>query len=164
MAKKRQTLKRYYSYPEAPEPLHFPIEPIAHAFSVFAIILCLVLVFGNVAARIIFDPERAAKRELESIARDYYENYYYDIFTESLPEDELALALQTYSDYGFPPVYLRQLLLFDNERHAASRSYFDGQYFCNTNHTSVTYLPRAPYGKTDYTMTYKYECNWDTSK
>lgn len=162
--RKKKTLKRYYSYPEQPEPLNFPVEPIAHGFAVLTIILCLVLVFGNVAVRIIFDPERAAKRELEHISRDYYENYYYDIFTENTPEDELAIALQSYADYGFPPVYLRQLLLFDDGRHEASRSYFTGQYFCNTNHTSVIYLPRPPYGATDYEMKFSYDCNWDVTK
>ncbi|MBR2589052.1 hypothetical protein IKE84_01800 [Candidatus Saccharibacteria bacterium] len=161
MSKRKKTLKRYYSYPEQPEPLNFPAEPIAHIFSILAIIICLVLVFGNVAVRIIFDPERAAKRELENIAKDYYENYYYDSFTENTPEDELAVALQTYTDYGFPPVYLRQLLLFDNGRHEDSRSYFTGQYFCNTNHTSVTYIPKPPYGKTDYEAVYKYDCEWN---
>ncbi len=164
MAKKRKNqLKRYYSYPEKPEPLNFPIEPIAHKFAVGVICLCLVLVLGNMIAHFIFDPERAAKREMESLAKDYYENYYYDNFTANIPEDELEIAFMTYADYGFPPVYLRQLLLFDDERHADSRSYFTGQYFCNTNHTAVTFVPHAPYGKTDYTAKYEYECEWDTA-
>ena len=161
MPKKKVVLKRYYSYPEQPAPLIFPMEEIAHRFSVFVIILCLVLVFGNVIAHIVFNPETAAKRELERIAKDYYENYYYDIFTENTPEDELAIALQSYADYGFPPVYLRQLLLFDDGRHENSRPYFSGQYFCNTNHTSVIYMPYPPYGKTDYSIKYAYDCWWD---
>ncbi|MBQ3309474.1 hypothetical protein IJG78_02240 [Candidatus Saccharibacteria bacterium] len=161
---KKVPLKRYYSYPEQPEPLNFPVEPIAHGFSVFVILLCLFLVFGNAIAHVVFNPETAAKRELEKLAKDYYENYYYDSFTENTPESELAIAFQSYEDYGFPPVYLRQLLLFDDERHAESRSYFSGQYFCNTNHTSVTFLPHAPYGKTDYTVNYKYDCEWDIKK
>ncbi|MBR3264306.1 hypothetical protein IKF94_03735 [Candidatus Saccharibacteria bacterium] len=153
-------MRRYYSYPYKAEPLRFPVEPIARKFTVVAIFVCLALVFFNVAAHAVLDPKKLAENELQSLAKDYYENYYYDVFTEQLPESDYLVAFTTYSEYGFPKVYLRELLLFDDSRHADSRPYFEGQYSCNTNRTSVTIIPYAPYGRTDYEVKYDYDCEW----
>ena len=154
-------MRRYYSYPYKAEPLHFPLEPFARKFSTFAIILCLLLVFFNLGAHAILDPKRMAENEMQKIAKDYYENYYYDQFIQNVPENELDIAFATYTDYGFPRVYLRELLLFDNSRHASSRPYFEGQYTCNTNTTAIKIIPYAPFGKTDYEIEYIYDCKYD---
>ncbi len=132
-------------------------------FTTFAIILCICLVFFNLGAHAIFNPERVAEEKIEELAKDYYENYYYDIFVSGLPEEDYATAFLTYHDYGFQRIYLRELLLFDNGRHADYRGYFDGQYFCNTNHTSIQIFPYPPYGKTDYEVKYTYDCWWNAS-
>ncbi len=153
-------MRRYYSYPYKAEPLHFPLEPFARGFSTVAIILCIILVFFNLGAHAILDPKRMAETEMESIAKDYYENYYYDQFIQNVPESDLAMAFQTYTDYGFPRVYLRELLLFDNSRHASSRAMFEGQYICNTNNTAIQIVPYAPFGKTDYRVNYFYDCSY----
>lgn len=154
-------MRRYYSYPYKAEPLHFPLEPFARRFATLVIILCLSLVFFNLGAHAILDPKRVAESEMEKIAKDYYENYYYDEFVNSVPEGELNIAFATYTDYGFPRVYLRDLLLFDNGRHAASRAYFESQYACNTNRTAIQIVPYAPFGKTDYRINYFYDCEYN---
>ena len=41
------------------------------------------------------------------------------------------------------------------------RGYFDGDYYCNTNHTYIQITPQPPYEKTDYTVEYKYDCQWN---
>ena len=153
-------MRRYYSYPYKAEPLHFPTESIARIFSTFVIILCIFLIIFNLATHAIFDPKRMAESEMEKIAKDYYENYYYESFVQKIPEDELSVAFATYTTYGFPKVYLRELLLFDNSRHADSRSYFEGHYVCNTNQTAVQIVPYEPYGKTDYRINYFYDCEY----
>ena len=154
-------MRRYYSYPYKAEPLRFPLEPFARRFSTLVIILCLLLVFFNLGAHAILDPKRVAESEMEKISRDYYENYYYDKFVGSTPEEELGMAFQTYTEYGFPRVYLRELLLFDDSRHADSRAYFEGQYACNTNRTAIIIVPHAPFGKTDYEIQYLYDCEYN---
>ncbi len=153
-------MRRYYSYPYKAEPLHFPVEPIARKFTAVAIFVCIGLVFFNLAAHAVLDPQKLAEGELEMLAKDYYENYYYDVFTNSLPDEDYLVAFTTYSEYGFPKVYLRELLLFDDGKHAESRPYFEGQYLCNTNRTSVTIIPYAPFGRTDYEVRYSYDCEW----
>lgn len=153
-------MRRYYSYPYKAEPLHFPVEPIARKFTAVAIFVCIALVFFNLAAHAALDPQKLAESELEMISKDYYENYYYDLFTSKLPEEDYVVALTTYSEYGLPMVYLRELLLFDEGRHADSRSYFEGQYYCNTNRTGVRIIPHPPFGKTDYELKFTYDCEW----
>ncbi len=155
-------MRRYYSYPYKATPLNFPIEPFARKFSTFAVITCLALVFFNFGAHIVLDPKRVSTNKIEELARDYYENYYYDSFVGSIPEEDFNTAFMTYSEYGFPRVYLRELLLFDNGRHADDRAYFDGEYYCNTNHTSVIIMPTPPFGKKDYEIKYEYECWWNS--
>lgn len=153
-------MRRYYSYPYKAEPLHFPIEPIARKFTTLAIILCIGLVFFNLGAHAVFDPKKLAEDELQRLAKDYYENYYYDVFTQKIPESDYELAFTTYSEYGFPKTYLRELLLFDDGRNAKSRAYFDGQYYCNTNQTAIQIIPYPPYGRTDYEVKYTYDCEY----
>lgn len=153
-------MRRYYSYPEKAEPLSFPSEPIARFISTAAIIVCIGLVFLNVVFHFVFDPQKVVEREMEKITADYYENYYYDSFTENMSDEDFAMAFSTYSEFGFPRVYLRELLLFDDGRHEGSRSIFDSSYSCDTNHTSVQIYPKAPFGKKDYTVKYNYSCEW----
>ena len=157
-------MRRYYSYPYQAEPLRFPVEPIARKFVAVVIFACIFLVFFNLAAHAVLDPKKMAENELQALAKDYYENYYYDSFTADLTAEDFATAFLTYHDYGFPKVYLRELLLFDDGRHANYRGYFDGQYYCNTNHTYIQIFPQPPYGKKDYTVEYKYECYWNTNQ
>ena len=100
-----------------------------------------------------FQPQASVERELESLAKDYYENYYYDTVNE--PETALAEFAET----GLPTAYLRKLLAFDNGRHAASAEVFDSAgYKCDTNKTGVKIFPEEPYGRTDYRVEYKYAC------
>ena len=153
-------MRRYYSYPYKAEPLHFPIEPIARKFTILAIVVGIGLVFFNLGAHAIFDPKKLAENELQRLAKDYYENYYYDVFTQKIPEGDFNLAFTTYSEYGFPKTYLRELLLFDDGRNATSRAYFDGQYYCNTNQTAIQIIPYPPYGRTDYEVKYTYDCEY----
>ena len=154
-------MRRYYSYPYKAEPLNFPSEPFARKFATLVIILCMILVIFNLVAHIVFDPKKVAERKVEELAKDYYENYYYDSFVASLNDEDYSTAFLTYHDYGFPRVYLRELLLFDNGRHADYHGYFDGDYYCNTNHTYIQITPQPPYEKTDYTVEYKYDCQWN---
>lgn len=181
---------RYYSYPHKAEPLRFEMGLVARRFAIFVIIISSVLIFGNIAANAYFDPKAVAERELESLAKDYYENYFYDNFVaelragyaagreivyenkeQQLGDENTDAEIESFEDYmnegffqyvknGLPTVYLRKLLLFDDGRHTTSRQYFSNQYVCNTNHTAVKIKPYPPFGRTDYETEYIYECEW----
>lgn len=120
-------------------------------------IVLLVLLIGvsgvKIFCSVYFQPKASVERELESLAKDYYENYYYDSL------ENPAEVLAEFRETGLPTAYLRKLLAFDNGRHAASAEVFDSaKYKCDTNTTGVKIFPEEPYGKTDYRVEYKYAC------
>ena len=151
-------MQRYQSYPRKEEPLNFPMEGIARKFTYFTIFLCVVLIAGMLLATIYFDPEKVVERELTAMAKEYYETVVYPRALEG--EEDPVATIADYEAGGFPPVYLRQLLLYDGGKNADKRGYFTGQYACDTNKTSVTYKPYAPYGVEDYDIRIRLSCEW----
>lgn len=102
-------------------------------------------------------PEHIVTHEIESIATDYYENYFYPEITTNNPSSPEQIFAK-YETTGFARVSLRQLLLFDNERHASSATLLSSH--CDTNTTFVQFFPTAPFSKSDYRTEYHYSCNF----
>lgn len=121
------------------------------------IILAMLTVILAVLFGTFQSPERVVKQKIESIAADYYENYFYDK-NESYATDATAFTnmMQKYVDNGFSKVTLRQLLLFDGRRHAESAAILTT--YCDENETSVQFFPEEPFGKTDYRAEVTYSC------
>ncbi len=122
------------------------------------IMVCVVLVAVATLVVLFLTPERRIKGRIESLAHEYYEEYYYDKFTGSIPESNRENLMKKYSEYGFSEVALRQLLLYDNGKHADEVDEL-GRY-CDINSTSARIIPDAPYGKTNYHIEYKYSCKF----
>lgn len=134
------------------ENLKNPAKNIIIAF----IVIIIIAVLTGIIVSLNFNHKAVAERELNSIAHDYYESYYYEKF---LQNGAATKSLEQYSQSGTPAVYLRQLLHFDNDRHADSAKIFNQPDFtCDTNKTSVKFFPVYPYGKTDYTIKFSYSC------
>lgn len=105
-------------------------------------------------------PEYATEREFNYLAKDYYENYLYDKTLSSLNQKSITEAFSIYDEKGMEPIKLRQLLLYDEEKHPGSAAIFDTPHYkCDTNLSEVKYHPSAPYGRTDYTYELKLTCN-----
>ncbi len=137
---------------KAPTPLEKKLVIIVLIVSSVVVLLSLFIGF-------FFNPQRVAERKLKYLAKDYYENYYYDKFVATLDGSEKN-TFEKYAEIGFSPVYLRQLLLFDNERDASFEKYFTtSNYTCDKNSTKVQFFPTEPYGKTDYKIVYTFSCN-----
>ncbi len=133
--------------------------PHAKWITIGIIIICFITVLGAMFALWYFTPEKIANREIEYLAKDYYENYFYDDYFGSLPEENRGVEFKRYVTLGLAPTYLRQLLQFDNSRHTSSAVKFSNPvYFCDTNKTKVIFYPHAPFGKTDYTMKIDLSC------
>lgn len=126
--------------------------------SIVIIIVCALAVSIATLAVLLNSPERRIKGRIESLAREYYEEYYYGKFTGSVPANERESLLERYSENGFSEVPLRQLLFYDGGKHAAEADEL-GRY-CDINNTSVRIVPDAPYGKTNYHVNYKYSCKF----
>lgn len=116
----------------------------------------LTVVLGVLAARF-NHPEHVVSRRIEEISADYYENYFYDKLkdyaSESRPFDKI---MKYYENSGFSKVTLRDLLLFDNERHAADANLL--KKYCDESATYVKFYPVEPFGKKDYRAEYNYSC------
>ena len=118
-----------------------------------AIVMLLVLVY--VIFSLIATPEFLIKREIESIAADYYENYFYESNEFS---DSADSTLEKYSTTGLPRITLNQLLLYDNRKHYASASTISK--YCDLNKTIVKIFPEPPYTSKNYRVEYNYSCNF----
>ena len=123
------------------------------------IVLAMIIVVLSVFFSHITNPENIVHRKIEEITADYYENYWYDIYSKAVEESSdktIADSLSHYSEKGLNKVTLRTLLLFDGERNASSASTLT--HYCDENDTFVKIYPTAPYGKKDYRVEYNYSC------
>ena len=121
------------------------------------IITSIVIVVAAVLLTSFANPESIVKREVESIATDYYENHFYPEITEKSDKSP-ADIIERYTTSGFARVTLRQLLIFDNERHAEAAAILTT--YCDTNDTFVQFFPESPFGKSNYRIEYHYSCTF----
>lgn len=123
---------------------------------VFCIIaICAGTVFLGVYISFNYSADKVAERELNYLAKDYYETYYHKTVA-NLSEEKKKDA----EENGLPAVPLRLLYLFDNGRHEKSRQYFETPSIkCDSNNTYVYYTPHAPYGQKDYKYGYALSCD-----
>ena len=113
------------------------------ALAMLTVILALLLTSFT-------EPERVVTSKIEGITADYYENYFYDRISD--------YDLEKYADKGFSKVTLRQLLLFDSERHVDAMSLLS--QYCDIEATYVRIYPEKPFSKTDYHVEYNYACTF----
>ena len=153
--KLNQTISKKLKAKKAPTPVEKKI-------TFGCLIVLIIVVIVSLFVGFFFNPERVAERKLAALAKDYYENYFYENFSETIERDDKAEAFKKYEETGFAPVYLRQLLLFDNERNASFEKYFkNDRYSCDRSKTKVQFFPVEPYGKKDYTVEYTFSCNYE---
>lgn len=133
------------------------------------IVLAMLTVILFTIYNLIATPEFLVKREIDSITRDYYENYFYPQILEnnSLSPEESNLtviepvmseALKRYAEHGFARLSLRQLTLFDDRRHGASQRYLSE--YCNLDQTLIKIYPEPPFGSKNYRIDYTYSCEF----
>lgn len=117
-----------------------------------------VLVIAVAVCTIFRDsPAERADKELKKLADDYYVEYLYPRLLGGKIDEDPTPAMKIYDEAGVPTTYLRQLLHYNNDEKIGSAPIFTA-IACNTNTTGVRYFPYAPYGPTDYTVTYIWQC------
>ena len=140
--------------------IHKRNDPVfARKFVTWGVIISAAMVGISLFVTIYFNPERMGKQKFEELAKTYYESYYYDKFMETIKPEFLEERMAVYEKSGFQPVLLRQLLLYQNGKYADYKGYFEKEGFnCDKNKTSAKFYPVKPYGRTDYTVEYEYNC------
>ena len=98
---------------------------------------------------------------INRMAVDYYENYFYPNFSSTRGFQQITDiddAMAKYHDYGFSPIKLRQLLLYDNRRNDKYRD--EVTKYCDENKTFIKFYIDPPYEKTSYHYEITYSCNY----
>jgi len=115
--------------------------------------VCVLAVLGTTLASVYFSREAVAMRSLKTMAKDYYENYFYDRYIAKRMMGDGVL--DRYVSAGIPSVNLRQLLSFDSARHGEKTGDFRG---CDTEKTRARLKPVKPFGRKDYELVVELEC------
>lgn len=143
VAKTKKSEKKKFGWPE---------------WSLIGIVGVSVLVIAVSLCTILRDsPAERADKELKKLADDYYVEYLYPRLLGGKMDEDPTPAMEIYDDAGVPTTYLRQLLHYNDDEKIGSAEIFS-DIACNTNTTGVRYFPYAPYGPTDYTVTYIWQC------
>lgn len=123
------------------------------------IIIAFVIVFTVSIGLMFFSTENHVKSKIDHLARNYYENYYYEKIINSKKFDgDVTGILENYRESGFSPAPLRQILLYDTDENKSTAEYI--KKYCDYNKTYIRFYPDSPYGKTDYHIDYSYSCEF----
>lgn len=131
---------------------------ISRKATIAIILVAVVSVSVALFATLLSTPERSIKGRIEGFAKEYYETYFYQKFTASIPANEFDSVFEKYTESGFSEVPLRQLLFYDNGKNSADADEI-GKY-CDLNGTGVRFIPDKPFGPTNYHAEYNYSCNF----
>lgn len=133
--------------------------PFAKRVAIVIIIFCSVVILLNIVASAYFNPKAVVDREIDTIAREYYEDYIYKNIAENHTAEETKQELARYQKAGTSNIYLRQLLLYDSGRRENASAYFEHKgYTCDRNKTYVKYYPDPPFEKENYHFDVKLVC------
>lgn len=128
--------------------------------AIIMIVVCLVTTCICLILASISDKYTSSKLEFDEIAKVYYEQYLYPEFIKEHSSESLESAFADYAKPGFPTVRLRQILnYYTIMRGEDIRSYFETtNYKCDTNSSTIDYLPYSPYGPNDVKIEKNLSC------
>ena len=152
MAKKKKVTRRWASFRKND-------SIVVRRVMIGVIVTAIVVVVISLVGSLLLNRERVVKAKLDVMAKEYYEGYIYEhLINGAMSQDEIEKAMERYVDWGFAPVNLRQLLLYDNQRNIQEAGFV--REYCDENNTSVKFYPEAPYDKKSYRLEYDYKCEW----
>ena len=126
---------------------------------IIVIIIAMLAVIAAILVQVFNTPENNVKSKMDSIASDYYENYFYkNVIKNGTDSNSLNRIMEKYRESGFSRVYFRQLLLYDGQKYANDTPLITK--YCDENSSFVIIYPDPPYGKTDYHTQFYYSCEF----
>ena len=129
---------------------------------IILIFVAVVTVLGAVFFAKLNDQNYFVHKKFEEISRKYYEETVYPNFVSEHKDESLDKAFEKYLNNGFS-IRLRQILNDEFLNHNNDyRSVFEGKNFsCDTNASTAKFVPKAPFGKTDYDAEFNLRCTKD---
>ena len=131
-------------------------KSLAQKITLAIIIIAALAVITAVICSFVFDSERLTKAKISNLARDYYENHFYQNMT--IDEDKLSEEMSKYAETGFNSVSLRQIILSTDNNHSADADFI--RKYCDEKSTIVRFFPEPPFDKTSYRIEYSYSCDF----
>ena len=104
-------------------------------------------------------PEETTLSQLNQLASNYYEQYFYDKFANSEAFKSLAnvdSAMDKYIKTGVPRVTLRQLVIYNQS--ATKPLSNQVLKYCDEESTFVIFYPESPFERTSYHTEFTYSC------
>lgn len=172
--KTKRSSSRYVSMPKAKNknkttPRRAP-ESLAKKIILGTIVLAMLTMVIFVFYNLIATPEFLLRRQVESMTKDYYENFFYPQIIEnnqfseselkdaSISEAKLSPIFDKYQTTGFPRLTLRQLTLYDDAKYRGFTSALSK--YCDLDKTQIRIFPESPFKKDNYRVEYSYVCNY----
>ena len=138
--------------------ISFHPTPFAKKIIFITIILASILVIVTVIFSSYFTNEHLVKSKINSLANEYYENFFYNNSISNIPENERESALGRYLESGFSTITLNHLLLYDDQKNKEYSDYLLG--YCDGNLTYIKFYPLSPFNKTSYRAEFTYSCDF----
>ena len=96
------------------------------------IIMAIVMVVMGLIASFFCNNERMTQRKIDEMAREYYEDYIYPkLINGAMSQEEINKVMERYIKWGFSPVSLRQLLLYDGRKNMEEGGFVKN--YCDEN-------------------------------
>lgn len=132
-----------------------------------SIIILVIIVNATIIAvaafltPIFINTQNSVHSSIESLAKDYYENYLYENLNAAKTTSDPATfeeTMQKYQEYGFGTVRLRQILQYSKQKNSTPP--VNVADYCDENKTIIKFYPEPPYDRTTYRMDFTYSCNF----
>lgn len=120
------------------------------------IIIATLAVASAVICSLIFDSEHLTKAKISNLARDYYENHFYQNITTN--KNELSDVMSKYTETGFNSISLHQIILSTDNDHSTDANFI--RKYCDEKSTIIRFFPEPPFDKTSYHVEYSYSCDF----
>lgn len=101
--------------------------------------------------------EQRIERKLNKMVSKFYSDFYYDELVEQRGSASDAIKyLESYKDKGLKVSYSSLKEYYDE---FGDNMNYTELSVCNEDNTYVIIYPKSPYGKKDFTIGYKLDCN-----
>lgn len=132
---------------------------VARRVIIGVIIAVIVVVMIGLIASFFCSKEAITQKKIDEMSREYYEDYIYpNLINGSMSKEDIADVMERYEKWGFAPVSLRQLLLYDGRKNMEEGGFVKN--YCDENETKMKVYPEAPYDKKSYRVEYEYKCEY----
>lgn len=125
-------------------------------------VVALVLVAGIILL-VVFtsnNQEKELTKELETIGRNFYEDFYYSQIGEN--DEERATFLSKYSTIGIKVDLENLARTLDNKEETLAKFVNKKtKQSCHLTNSKVTIYPQDPYGKTNYKIDVTLDCGFE---